>query len=213
MITLLLADPQEMVAESLRLALDGAPDLTVTGVATDFESLQRLLRTRSADVVLLDQRLPASPDGGEVGAGVRRVRALSPDSRVLMLTASPNETAAVVALEAGCVGVVPKTMSLDDLVAAVREAAAGRLNLDSDMLARLVPRLSRTYREPGADLTSREREVLRLVADGLSTPDMAARLVVSTNTVRNHVQSILSKLGAHSKLEALVIATRANLLS
>ncbi len=212
MITLLLADPQEMVAESLRLALDGAPDLTVAGVATSFDALQRLLQSRSADVVLLDQRLPSSPEGADVGAGVRRVRELSPASRVLMLTASPNEAAAVVALESGCVGVVPKTLSLDDLVAAVRAAAAGRLNLDSDMLARLLPRLSRSYREPGADLTLREREVLRLVADGLSTPDMAARLVVSTNTVRNHVQSILSKLGAHSKLEALIIATRSNLL-
>jgi DNA-binding NarL/FixJ family response regulator len=211
-ITLLLADPQEMVAESLRLALDGAPDLTVTGVATSLEALERLVRSRPADVVLLDERLPSSgPDAG-VGAGVRRVRDISPDSRVLMLTASPNEAAAVVALEAGCIGVIPKTMSLDDLVAAVRGAAAGRLNLDSDTLARLVPRLSRSYREPGADLTIREREVLRLVAEGLSTPDMAARLVVSTNTVRNHVQSILTKLGAHSKLEALVIATRGNLL-
>jgi two-component system nitrate/nitrite response regulator NarL len=211
-ITLLLADPQEMVAESLRLALDGAPDLTVTGVATSFAALQGLLESRTADVVLLDQRLPASHEGADVSAGVRRVRELSPDSRVLMLTASPNEAAAVVALESGCVGVVPKTLSLDDLVAAVREAATGRLNLDSDMLARLVPRLSRSYREPGADLTLREREVLRLVAEGLSTPDMAARLVVSTNTVRNHVQSILTKLGAHSKLEALVIANRSHLL-
>ncbi len=212
MITLLLADPQEMVAESLRLALDGAPDLTVTGVATSLEALERLVQSRSADVVLLDQRLPSSRSGAGVGAGVRRVRELSPASRVLLLTASPNEAAAVVALESGCVGVIPKTLSLDDLVAAVRAAASGRLNLDSDMLARLVPRLSRSYREPGADLTLREREVLRLVAEGLSTPDMAARLVVSTNTVRNHVQSILTKLGAHSKLEALVIATRGNLL-
>jgi two-component system, NarL family, nitrate/nitrite response regulator NarL len=207
-ITLLLADPQEMVAESLRLALDGAPDLTVTGVATSLETLERLAQNRPADVILLDQLLPA----GGVGAGVRRVREISPASRILMLTASPNEAAAVVALESGCVGVIPKTLSLDDLVAAVRGAAEGRLNIDSDMLARLVPRLSRSYREPGADLTLREREVLRLVAEGLSTPDMAARLVVSTNTVRNHVQSILSKLGAHSKLEALVIATRGNLL-
>jgi DNA-binding NarL/FixJ family response regulator len=211
-ITLLLADPQEMVAESLRLALDGAPDLTVTGVATSLEELERLVASRAADVVLLDQRLPSVHPGVGIAAGVRRVRELSPVSRILMLTASPNEAAAVVALESGCVGVVPKTMSLDELVAAVREAAAGRLGLDSDMLARLVPRLSRSYREPGADLTSREREVLTLVAEGLSTSDMAARLVVSTNTVRNHVQSILSKLGAHSKLEALVIATRGNLL-
>jgi DNA-binding NarL/FixJ family response regulator len=211
-ITLLLADPQEMVAESLRLALDGAPDLTVTGVATSLEELERLVLNRPAEVVLVDQRLPSLQPGVGIAAGVRRVRELSPESRILMLTASPNEAAAVVALEAGCAGVVPKTMSLDDLVAAVRGAAAGRLGLDSDMLARLVPRLSRSYREPGADLTAREREVLTLVAEGLSTTDMAARLVVSTNTVRNHVQSILTKLGAHSKLEALVIATRGNLL-
>jgi DNA-binding NarL/FixJ family response regulator len=211
-ISLLLADPQEMVAESLRLALDGAPDLTVIGVATSLEALELLVQSRPADVVLLDQRLPSTRSDAGVGAGVRRIRELSPACRVLMLTASPNEAAAVVALESGCVGVIPKTMSLDDLVAAVRSAAAGRLNLDPDMLARLVPRLSRSYREPGADLTAREREVLRLVAEGLSTADMAARLVVSTNTVRNHVQSILNKLGAHSKLEALVIATRGNLL-
>jgi two-component system, NarL family, nitrate/nitrite response regulator NarL len=207
-IRLLLADPQEMVAESLRLALDGAPDLRVTGVATSLEALESLAGSREADVVLLDQRLS---DVG-VAACVRRVRAVSPDSHVLMLTASPNEAAAVVALEAGCAGVVPKTLSLDDLVAAVRAAASGQLRLDSDMLARLVPRLSRSYREPGADLTLREREVLRLVAEGVSTSDMARQLFVSPNTVRNHVQSVLVKLGAHSKLEALVIATRSGLL-
>ena len=197
-----------MVAESLRLALDGAPDLRVTGVATTLEALEELAGIRPADVVLLDQRLS---DVG-VAACVRRVRAVSPGSHMLMLTASPNEAAAVIALEAGCAGVVPKTLSLDDLVAAVRAAASGQLRLDSDMLARLVPRLSRSYREPGADLTLREREVLRLVAEGLSTADMAGRLVVSPNTVRNHVQSILVKLGAHSKLEALVIASRCGLL-
>ena len=205
---MLLADPQEMVAESLRLALDGAPDLRVTGVATSLVALEDLAASREADVVLLDQRLS---DVG-VAACVRRILAVSPSSRILMLTASPNEAAAVVALEAGCAGVVPKTLSLDDLVAAVRAAAAGQLRLDSDMLARLVPRLSGTYREPGSDLTLREREVLRLVAEGLSTSDMARRLFVSPNTVRNHVQRVLGKLGAHSKLEALVIATRGGLL-
>ena len=207
-ITLLLADPHEMVAESLRLALDGAPDLQVTGIATTLESLEELAAVRDVDVVLLDQRL------SEVGVAtcVRRVRGVSPASRILMLSASPNEAAAVVALEAGCAGVVSKTLSLDDLVGAVRAAADGELRLDPEMLARLVPRLSRSYRAPGADLTLREREVLRLVAEGMSTSDMAGRMFVSPNTVRNHVQSILTKLGVHSKLEALVVATRAGLL-
>jgi DNA-binding NarL/FixJ family response regulator len=207
-ITLLVADPQEMVAESLRLALDGAPDITVNGIATSLEELEGLATTHSIDVLLLDQRLCESG----VAESVRRVRRVSPDSRVLMLTAGPNESAAVDAFEAGCVGVISKTLSLDDLVEAVRGAAAGELRLDSHMLARLVPRLSRSYREPGANLTLREREVLKLIAEGLSTADMAARLVVTTNTVRNHVQSILTKLGAHSKLEAVVIATRSGLL-
>ncbi len=208
MITLVLADPQEMVAESLRLALDGAPDVAVTGVATSLEQLEARLRLRPPQLVLLDQRLSEAG----VATCVRRVRDVAPASRILVLTAGPNETAAVVALEAGSSGVVPKTLSLDELVAAVRAAAAGELRLDPGMLARLVPRLSRSYREPGADLTLREREVLRLIAEGLSTVDMAARLVVSTNTVRNHVQSVLTKLGAHSKLEAVVIATRSGLL-
>jgi DNA-binding NarL/FixJ family response regulator len=207
-ITLLVADPQEMVAESLRLALDGAPDFAVSGIATSLEALEQLAITRSADVLLLDQRLS---DAG-VATSVRRVRRVSPDTRVLMLTSGPDESAAVDAFEAGCVGVIPKTLALDDLVEAVRAAAAGELRIDPDMLARLVPRLSRSYREPGANLTLREREVLKLIAQGLSTPDMASRLVVTTNTVRNHVQSILTKLGAHSKLEAVVIASRGGLL-
>ena len=208
MITLLLADPHEMVAESLRLALDGAPDLSVLGMATTLDDLLPQAATRRPQVILLDQRLC---DGG-VAAGIGRIKDTSPDSKLLMLTASASESAAVNALDAGCSGVVPKTASLDDLVSAVRATAAGELRLDSELLARLVPRLSRGYREPGADLTAREREVLRLVAEGLSTTDMAAHLFVSPNTVRNHVQSILGKLGAHSKLEALVIATRGGLL-
>lgn len=208
MISLMLADPQEMMAESLRLALDGAPDLSVSAIATSLEELEALAVTRSVDVLLLDQRLCETG----VAASVRRVRHVSPDSVVLMMTAGPNEAAAVDAFDAGCAGVIPKTLSLDALVAAIRGAAAGELRLDSDMLAMLVPRLSRSYREPGANLTLREREVLNLIAEGLTTADMAARLVVSTNTVRNHVQSILTKLGAHSKLEAVVIATRGGLL-
>jgi two-component system nitrate/nitrite response regulator NarL len=204
----MLADPQEMMAESLRLALDGAPDLSVSAIATSLESLEQLATTRSVDVLLLDQRLCEAG----VAASVRRVRNVSPDSVLLMMTAGPNEAAAVDAFEAGCAGVIPKTLSLDALVAAIRGAASGELRLDSDMLARLVPRLSRSYRQPGANLTLREREVLKLIAEGLSTSDMAIRLVVTTNTVRNHVQSVLTKLGAHSKLEAVVIATRGGLL-
>ena len=208
MITVLLADPHEMVAESLRLALDGAPDLSVLGVATTMDVLVPLAAARRVDMILLDQRLA---DTG-VADAVARIREASPNSKILMLTVGQNESAAVVALEAGCAGVVPKAASLDDLVSAVRATASGQLQVGQELLAQLVPRLSRGYREPGADLTIREREVLALVAEGLSTSDMASHLFVSTNTVRNHVQSILSKLGAHSKLEALVIATRVGLL-
>src|SRR4051812_1071610 len=121
----MLADPQEMMAESLRLALDGAPDLSVSAIATSLEELEALAITRSVDVLLLDQRLCESG----VAASVRRVRTVSPTSVLLMMTAGPNEAAAVDAFDAGCAGVIPKTLSLDALVAAIRGAAAGELRL------------------------------------------------------------------------------------
>ena len=116
------------------------------------------------------------------------------------------------AVGAGCSGLVSRTGTLDELVAAVRGVAAGQVYVAQGVLAKLLPRLQRVTQRPGWDLTARELEILQLLGEGLSNAAIAARLVVSVHTVRNHVQNLLSKLGAHSKLEALVIALREGLL-
>ena len=118
----------------------------------------------------------------------------------------------VSAIEAGASGFLSKSRSLEEVRSAVRAAHSGEAVISPELLARLLPRLNRK-REPGrVELTERELEVLALLADGLANSDIAARLVVSVHTIRNHVANLSAKLGAHSKLEALSIAIRQGLL-
>jgi DNA-binding NarL/FixJ family response regulator len=131
---------------------------------------------------------------------------------VVVLTASAADHVLMAAIEAGASGFLSKTRSIDEVAAAVRAAAAGESVISPELLARLLPRFQRNGANGGADLTEREREVLSLVAEGLSNGAIAERLVVSVHTVRNHIASLSAKLGAHSKLEALSIALRQGLL-
>ncbi|MBA2697104.1 MAG: response regulator transcription factor [Actinobacteria bacterium] len=160
-------------------------------------------------MVLLDQRLP---DGSVVEAIIELCR-LAPRSRVVLLVASSDDAVLVAATQAGAAGFVATTSPVEELVAAVRAAAAGDVLISPVLLPRLLARLQApTVRGDGQQLTAREREVLELIAEGLSNAAIAARLVLSVNTVRNHVQNLLTKLGAHSKLEALSVAVRDGLL-
>jgi DNA-binding NarL/FixJ family response regulator len=160
-------------------------------------------------VVLLDHRLP---DGLGVDS-IAELKALRPSAKIVVLTAAAEDSMLVTATEAGCAGFILKTSPLDELVAAVRTAAAGEIMVSSDLLARLLNRLHHRYEEPAHDLTTREREILELIAEGLTNGAIAKRLFISVNTVRNHVQNILAKLDAHSKLEALSIAIRDGLIN
>lgn len=129
-----------------------------------------------------------------------------------MVTGSPQDEVLMAAVEAGCRGFMTKDRAVAELVAAIRVVHGGGAFMPASTLADLLPRLSRDYQPTGADLTRREREVLDMLALGLATPDIAARLYLSVNTVRNHVQNLLAKLGAHSKLEAVAVARRHGLL-
>jgi DNA-binding NarL/FixJ family response regulator len=129
-----------------------------------------------------------------------------------MLTSFADEATLVASIEAGCSGFVTKSKSTSEVTVAVRLAADGEAVVSPDMLALLLPRLSRTRRGLGTDLTRRELEVLMLLSDGESKDRIGERLFLSPNTVRNHIQSILSKLGAHSRLEAVAIAVREGLI-
>lgn len=210
-VRVLLVDDHEVLATSLAAMLDREPDLTSVGIAPTLEKARALIRSSTPDVLLLDHRLP---DGDGVAA-LPGLLALRPTMKVVVLTASAADHVLVSALEAGAAGFLSKTRSLGEVTAAIRAAATGEAVISPEMLARLIPRLHRTSRggaPPGNDLTEREREVLGLLAEGLTNAAIAEKLVVSVHTVRNHIANLSSKLGAHSKLEALAIAVREGLL-
>jgi DNA-binding NarL/FixJ family response regulator len=207
-VRLLIVDDHDMFADSLRLALSVEDDMTVVGTAATLAKARAMIVSDAPDVVLLDHRLP---DGLGVDS-ISELKALRPSAKIVVLTAAAEDSMLVTATEAGCAGFILKTSPLDELVAAVRTAAAGEIMVSSDLLARLLNRLHHRDEEPAHDLTAREREILELIAEGLTNGAIAKRLFISVNTVRNHVQNILAKLDAHSKLEALSVAIRDGLI-
>ena len=207
-IRVLIVDDHEVLAASLAMVLDAEEDITSVGVATTLEQARALVGPAHPDVVLLDHRMP---DGDGVAA-IPSLRAQRPALGIVVLTASSADHVLLSAIEAGASGFLSKTRSLDEVTAAVRAAAAGESVISPELLARLLPRFGRGSPHAVGELTEREREVLALVAEGLSNAAIAERLVVSVHTVRNHIASLSGKLGAHSKLEALSIAVRRGLL-
>lgn len=208
-IRVLVVDDHDVLASSLAQVLDSEPDMISVGTAPSLERARTLIRTSAPDVVLLDHRLP---DGDGV-ASLRDLRAVRPQAQFVVLTASAADSVLVAALEAGAAGFLSKTRSLAEVTSAIRAAATGEAVISPEMLARLLPRLHRSpQRAAGQDLTEREREVLGLLADGLTNAVIAERLFVSVHTVRNHIANLSAKLGAHSKLEALAIAVREGIL-
>jgi DNA-binding NarL/FixJ family response regulator len=203
----LIVDDHAMFAESLMLALDAEDDLSVVAVATSLAAARSRVLDCHPDVVVLDHRLP---DGDGVAA-IEGLRALRPSMRIVVLTAQGTERLLSAAMSAGATGFVAKTDNIDCLVGAVRAAAVGESVISQTLLMRILPKLGNA--EAADDLTDREHEVLVLLAGGLTNKAIAAALQLSPHTVRNHVASICSKLGAHSKLEALAIATRRGLVT
>jgi DNA-binding NarL/FixJ family response regulator len=207
-VRVLIVDDHEVLAASLALVLDDQPDITTVGVAGTLAKAKALIVTTTPDVVLLDHRLP---DGDGVAA-IGELRRLRPSAEIVVLTASAADHVLVAAIEAGAAGFVSKTRGLAEVTAAVRAAASGEAVISPELLVRLLPRLQRGRQSGHSDLTEREREVLGLLAEGLSNAAIAKQLTVSVHTVRNHIANLSAKLGAHSKLEALSIAVRDGLL-
>jgi DNA-binding NarL/FixJ family response regulator len=207
-VRVLIVDDHEVLSASLAAVLGDQPDLEVVGTAGTIARARTLMETTAPDVVLLDHRLP----DGEGVAAIGELRAIRPSVGIVVLTASAADHVLVAAIEAGAAGFVSKTRGLQEVTSAVRAAAAGEAVISPELLARLLPRLHRGGGSPRGELTEREREVLSLLADGLSNAAIAATLSVSVHTVRNHIANLSAKLGAHSKLEALSIAVRDGLL-
>ncbi|HMD46295.1 MAG TPA: response regulator transcription factor [Acidimicrobiales bacterium] len=207
-VRVLVIDDHLMLAESVARILGAEDDMEVVGVAANSADGVRLAAEFSPDVVVADYQLPDATGAATAAS----IRAIHPETRVLILTGHDDDRLLADALEAGCSGFLTKDKAVEELVAAVHHVHAGEVYIPPNMLAGLLPRLNRKNRGLGSDLTPREMEVLRLLGEGASNQAIADRLYLSLHTVRHHVQSVLTKLNAHSKLEAVVIATREGLI-
>ncbi len=207
-IRVFIIDDHRMFTQAVAAALTEEPDMEVVDTVENLASARERLEHLEVDVILLDQRLP---DGQGTHAAAE-LRALCPGAKVVLVTAAMEPSVLNEALAAGCAGFVTKGDSIDALAAAVRAAASGATPVSPAMLTRITGGNSNnsSLTEP---LTPRETAVLLFLADGMSNEEIAKRLFISIHTLRNHIQSIISKLGAHSKLEAVSIAIREGLIT
>lgn len=207
-VQVLLVEDHVAVREAIADILQREPGFEVAGEAGSVAEAKQLLR--DVDVALVDLGLPDGY-GGDV---IRDLKAVNPAAHALVLTASLDRQEIARAVEAGAAGVLNKTVQLDEVVASIRRLRAGETLLPADEMVELLRFAGRQrekafdQRELAARITARERDVLEALADGLDSKGVADRLHISVRTERNHVASILSKLGAHSRLEALVLAVR-----
>ncbi|MFC4855243.1 response regulator [Actinophytocola glycyrrhizae] len=199
-----LVEDHDMVAEAMTLAMDRADDIEIVARAHSIATAVASVAAHAPDVVLLDRRLPDGDAIESIGALTRS------GARVLVLTGEATSSVAARVAEAGGAGLLLKSAGLGELEDAVRRVADGEAVFGAEFLAGVLNRL--TGRTPSASLTTRERQALGLIADGVSTAEVATRLGIAHNTARNHVQRVLEKLGARSKLEAVAIARREGLL-
>lgn len=208
---LMIVDDHEVVRMGLRAALDVEPDFTVVAEASNGHEAIEKARAHRPDIVLMDVRM----DGMDGVEACRELRSELPGTRVLMLTSFAEEQTVVAALLAGAAGYVLKNVARARLLDALRSVARGESLLDSRVTRGVVEKLvaSRgTSTEEEGELTAREREVLVLIADGATNKEIAAKLVVSENTARNHVSHILGKLGFSRRSEAAAYAVKKGLV-
>jgi len=206
-ITVLLVDDHEMVRRGVRAFLETRPDITVVAEAGSGEEAVRLAAEHAPDVALMDLIMPGM-DGVEA---TRRLTTQSPRTSVIMLTSYHDDEHVFPAIRAGALSYVLKEVGPEELADAVRKAAAGEAVLHPRVAARVVRELHGARRdEPNVfrELSDRELEVLKLIADGLNNAEIAARLYVSEKTVKSHVSNILGKLHLADRTQAAVYAWR-----
>jgi NarL family two-component system response regulator LiaR len=206
-IRVLIVDDHSMVRRGLATILKIKPDLQLAGEAGNGREAVELCARLQPDVVLMDLMMPEM-SGAAATASIRQEW---PQVQVIALTSFQEKELVRDALRAGAIGYLLKNVSADDLAAAIREAHAGRSTLAPEAIQALIqleppPRIPEQDVTAAFDLTPREQEVLILMIEGLTNPDIAERLVVSRSTAKAHVSNILSKMGVSNRAEAIALA-------
>jgi NarL family two-component system response regulator LiaR len=206
-ITILIVDDHAVVRRGARAFLEAQPDFAVVGDVGSGGEAVMLAADLAPDIVLMDLVMPGM-DGVQA---TRLVKQKSPCSQVIVLTSYHEDEHVFPAIRAGALSYLLKDISLPDLADAIRKAARGEVVMHPHIAARVVQELEgATHRDMAsyAHLSEREREVLRLIAEGLNNADIAARLVLSEKTVKSHVRNILSKLHLADRTQAAIFAWR-----
>jgi DNA-binding NarL/FixJ family response regulator len=207
-IRILIVEDHRVVAEGMAALINHESDMKVVGEAGSVADTFSAAAELAPDVVLLDFRLPDGT-GAEAAAAIREVR---PAAKLIFLTREDTDAARFAAVQSGASAFIHKSKAASEVVAAIRDVARGRMLITPRTIATLIAK-RRAIEVQLQSLTVREKEVLRLMADGLSSRAVAAKLGISYTTVRTHIRSLGSKLGVHSKLEAIVKAREFGLLS
>lgn len=200
-IKVVIVDDHKVVRSGLDAFLQVFEDFETAGEAANGKEALEVCGRARPDVVLMDLVMPEM-DGA---AATRAIREKYPDIQVIVLTSFKEENLIEEALKAGAIGYLLKNVSADELASAIRSAKHGRPTLSPEATQALIKAAGRTS-QPGFDLTEREMDVLRMMKEGLSNPDIAKKLIVSRSTVKFHVSNILQKLGASTRTEAVAAA-------
>ncbi|SDN62769.1 response regulator [Allokutzneria albata] len=214
MIRVLLADDQTLVRAGFRSILDGEPDITVVGEAADGAAAVRMTRELAPDVVLMDIRMPEL-DGLEA---TRRIVAAAEPAKVIILTTFDLDDYVYGALRSGASGFLVKDTEPTELIHGVRVVARGDALLAPAVTRRLIAEFAARVAKPAPSsrleaLTDREREVMTLVAAGLSNDEIAARLVLSPATAKTHVSRIMTKLAVRDRAQLVVLAYESGMVT
>src|SRR6476646_1887688 len=198
-ISVLIVDDHEVVREGLRRSLTRAPHIRVIGEAGDGETALALVERRNPDVVIMDVRMPGM-DGLEA---TKKIMSKVPETSVLIFTAFSERSLLARGLESGAKGYILKEAPHETLLRAIERVARDEGYVDPALMPAFL-----SGKDQADLLTPREREILQLLADGLSNADVAAKLFISQETVKSHVRHILSKLEADTRTHAVAIALR-----
>jgi two-component system NarL family response regulator len=214
-IRVVICDDHSLFRRGLAMVLENEPGIVVVGEAEDGEAAVSAAEELAPDVVLMDVRMPKR-------SGIEATRAIAervPTTKILMLTVSDEEEDLYEAVKAGAAGYLLKEISIEEVADAIRSVVSGQSLITPSMASKLLAEFSNLSKAaeqrqtvPTPRLTSRELEVLKLVAQGMSNREIASDLFISENTVKNHVRNILEKLHLHSRMEAVMYAVREKIL-